>query len=89
MKAAIVTQPNQTPSYGDFEDPADQDGCELITVWQSSHYFLTKARAAGSLQLPGMFPMVVGFIGVGTTHSGQRVFSACPRLPSAAWPRRR
>jgi NADPH:quinone reductase-like Zn-dependent oxidoreductase len=82
VKAAIVTQPNQTPTYDDFEDPAAQDGCELISVTASALFPLTKARAAGShSSSPGLFPMVVGVDGVGTTHSGQRVYFCMPAAP--------
>jgi NADPH:quinone reductase-like Zn-dependent oxidoreductase len=85
MKAAIVTQPNQTPVYGDFRDPAVQDGCELITVTASALFPLTKARAAGShYSSSGTFPMVVGVDGVGTTQSGRRVYFSMPTTPYGA-----
>lgn len=32
MKAAIVTGPNQIPSYTDWQEPAPESGHEIITV---------------------------------------------------------
>jgi hypothetical protein len=48
VKAAIVTQPNQTPTYDAFGDPAAQNGFELITVTASALFPLSKSRPAGS-----------------------------------------
>jgi NADPH:quinone reductase-like Zn-dependent oxidoreductase len=82
VKAAIVTQPNQTPTYDSFEDPAAQNGFELITVTASALFPLTKSRAAGShYSSSDTFPMVVGVDGVGTTRSGQRVYFCMPAAP--------
>jgi NADPH:quinone reductase-like Zn-dependent oxidoreductase len=82
VKAAIVTQPNQTPTYDDVGDPAAQNGFELITVTASALFPLTKSRAAGShYSSPQTFPMVVGVDGVGTTRSGQRVYFCMPAAP--------
>jgi NADPH:quinone reductase-like Zn-dependent oxidoreductase len=82
VKAAIVSQPFQTPTYGDFRDPVAQDGYELITVTASALFPLTKARAAGThYSSSGVFPAVVGVDGVGTTASGQRVYFSMPEAP--------
>ena len=82
MKAAIVSGPNQTPVYGDFKEPVAQAGQELITVTASALSPVAKALAAGShYSSPGMFPLVVGIDGVGSTQSGQRVYFGMPQAP--------
>jgi hypothetical protein len=84
VKAAIVTQPNQTPTYDAFGDPAAQNGFELITVTASALFPLTKSRAAGShYSSPDTFPMVVGVDGVGITCTGQRVYFCTTTIPLA------
>ncbi len=85
MKAAIVTGPNQTPTYSDFADPAAQHGHELITVTASALFPLTKMLAAGThYSSTGTFPMVVGVDGVGRTEGGQRVYFSKPDAPFGA-----
>jgi hypothetical protein len=85
MKAAIVTQVNQTPVDDDFRDPAAQDRCELITVTASGLFPPTKARTAGThYSSSGRFPMVVGVDGVGTTQSRRRVYFSMPTAPYGA-----
>jgi NADPH:quinone reductase-like Zn-dependent oxidoreductase len=82
VKAAIVTHPNQTPTYDDFGDPPAQNGFELITVTASALSPLTKSRAAGShYTSTATFPMVVGVDGVGTTGNGRRVYFCMPAAP--------
>jgi NADPH:quinone reductase-like Zn-dependent oxidoreductase len=82
VKAAIVTQPNQTPTYDDFRDTVAENGFELITVTASALFPLTKFRAAGShYSSTATFPLVVGVDGVGTTRSGQRVYFCMPAAP--------
>jgi hypothetical protein len=83
VKAAIVTQPNQTPTYDALGDPAAQNGFELITVTASALFPLTKSRAAGShYSSPDTFPMVVGVDGVGITCTGNGSTSAQLPFPS-------
>jgi NADPH:quinone reductase-like Zn-dependent oxidoreductase len=85
LKAAIVTAPNQTPTYDDFRDPSANDGLELITVTASALFPLTKARATGThYSSSGTFPAVVGVDGVGTTAGGQQVYFSMPEAPFGA-----
>jgi len=48
MKAAIVSGPNQTPTYGEFDGPQPQDGARVIHVTASALSNATRARAADS-----------------------------------------
>jgi NADPH:quinone reductase-like Zn-dependent oxidoreductase len=82
MKAAIVTGPNKTPVYGDFDEPSHQDGFELINVTASALTNITRARAAGThYSAEGVFPLIPGADGVGRTDSGQRVMFQLPDAP--------
>src|SRR5271170_4294372 len=82
MKAAIVSGPNQTPVYGDFDEPAPRPGREVITVTASALSRATRAIAAGShYAASGMFPVVAGIDGVGYTQGGQRVYFGRPDRP--------
>ncbi|MBJ7599079.1 MAG: alcohol dehydrogenase [Candidatus Nephthysia bennettiae] len=82
MKAAIVTGPNQTPVYGDFEEPIAQTGQELITVTASALAPTARVLAAGShYASSNTYPRVVGIDGVGATQSGQRVYFSRPEAP--------
>ncbi len=82
MKAAVVLGPNQTPTYGDFDDPTPEDGFTIVEVAASALSNATRARAAGShYSSAGNFPLVPGIDGVGRTESGQRVGFLLPEAP--------
>ena len=82
MKAAIVLGPNQTPVYGDFDDPAPKDGFAVVRVSASALSNATRARATGShYSMTGAFPLIPGIDGVGRTESGRRVGFLLPESP--------
>ena len=82
MKAAVVPGPNQTPIYGEFDEPTPQDGLVVIRVAASALSNATRARAAGShYSMTGGFPLVPGIDGVGRTESGERVGFLLPEAP--------
>ncbi len=82
MKAAIVLGPNQPPVYGEFEEPAPQDGSAVVHVAASALSNATRARATGShYSMAGAFPLVPGIDGVGRTEAGERVAFLLPEAP--------
>ncbi len=82
MKAAIVSGPNQTPSYGEFDEPEPRDGATVIRVAAAALSNATRMRAAGShYSMTGDFPLVPGVDGVGRTESGARVAFLLPEAP--------
>ncbi len=82
MKAAIVSGPNQTPIYGEFDEPRPQDGARVIQVTASALSNATRARAAGThYSMTGGFPLVPGLDGVGRTESGARFAFLLPEAP--------
>ncbi len=82
MKAAVVLGPNQTPIYGEFDEPTPQDGLAVIRVAASALSNATRARATGShYSMTGGFPLVPGIDGVGWTESGERVGFLLPEAP--------
>ncbi len=82
MKAAIVRGSNQTPVYGEFDEPRPRDGLVVIRVAASALSNVTRARAAGNhYSTTGGFPLVPGIDGVGRTESGARVGFLLPEAP--------
>jgi NADPH:quinone reductase-like Zn-dependent oxidoreductase len=85
MKAAIVKGVGETPVYGEFAEPAPQQGLELIRVSASALSQFTKSQAAGThYSAEGGFPAVAGADGVGRTQDGRRVYFALPEAPYGA-----
>ena len=85
MKAAIVNGPDQTPVYGEFDEPKAQAGHELITVTASALSQFTKSRTSGAhYSADGAFPAVAGSDGVGRTQDGRRVYFVLPEPPYGA-----
>ena len=85
MKAAIVKAVNTDPVYGDFTEPVERDGFEIIQVKASALSQLTKSRASGShYSADGVFPAVPGMDGVGVTRDGRRVYFGLPESPFGA-----
>jgi NADPH:quinone reductase-like Zn-dependent oxidoreductase len=85
MKAAIVTAPQTTPIYADFDAPKAREGYELITVKACALTHLTKGRASGShYSSDNAYPSVVGVDGTGVTATGRRVYFALPEAPFGA-----
>jgi NADPH:quinone reductase-like Zn-dependent oxidoreductase len=82
MKAAIVHQAGQTPSYGDFADPIAEPGEQRIDVTAAAISQVTRSRASGShYSSEAEFPFVPGIDGVGRREDGSRVYFALPRAP--------
>jgi len=82
MKAAVVLGPNQTPIYGEFDEPTPQDGLTVVRVAASALSNATRARATGShYSLAGGFPLVPGIDGVGRTERGERIGFLLPEAP--------
>jgi NADPH:quinone reductase-like Zn-dependent oxidoreductase len=82
MKAAIVSRPNESPVYGDFETPAAAAGENLITVTAAALSPLVKSRASGRhYSSSGKYPFVVGVDGVGRLDDGRRVYFVLPAAP--------
>ncbi len=82
MKAAVVSGPNQTPSYADFDDPKPQEGFTIVDVTASALFNATRVRAAGThYSSVGNFPLVPGIDGVGRTEDGRRVGFLLPEAP--------
>jgi NADPH:quinone reductase-like Zn-dependent oxidoreductase len=82
MKAAIVSRPNQTPFYGDFDAPIAGAGEYSISVTAAALSQLVKGRASGAhYSSSGKFPFVVGVDGVGRLDDGRRVYFLLPEPP--------
>jgi NADPH:quinone reductase-like Zn-dependent oxidoreductase len=82
MKAAIVSHPNQSPIYGDFETPIAAPGENTVTVTAAALSQLVKSRASGThYSSSGKFPFVAGIDGVGRLNDGRRVYFILPDAP--------
>ena len=85
MKAAIISEAGKTPVYGDFEEPVEREGLELISVRASALSQFSKSRSSGShYSSEGIFPSVPGADGVGRTADGRRVYFVLPQAPFGA-----
>lgn len=85
MKAAIVTSPGKTPTFGEFDGPVLREGLEIISVTAAALTNLTKGRASGShYSADNQYPFVPGVDGVGTLADGRRVYFAMPEAPFGA-----
>jgi NADPH:quinone reductase-like Zn-dependent oxidoreductase len=82
MKAAVVHGPNQTPTFGEFADPAPREGFTVVRVAASALSNATRMRATGShYSVAAEFPLVPGIDGVGHTEAGDRVGFLLPEAP--------
>lgn len=82
MKAAIVSQAERTPVYGDFKEPLPSDGELRIAVTAAALSPVVKSRASGAhYSAPGAFPFVVGIDGVGRLDDGRRAYFTLPKAP--------
>ena len=86
MKAAIVTDFDRPPHYGDTPEPAPITGEVLIRVAAAAVSQLVRMQAAGRhYSSPAHTPFVPGVDAVGRIVSGpdegRRVYCAFPRMP--------
>ncbi len=82
MKAAVVREAGQTPSYADFPEPMPSRGETRITVTAAAISQVVKSRASGAhYSSSGQFPFVVGIDGVGRRDDGSRVYFLLPNVP--------
>src|SRR4051812_18428284 len=82
MKAAVVQEVGQAPSYVDFEEPVPGDGEVLVHVTASALTNFTKLRALGKhYSSAAKPPFVIGIDGIGTLDDGRRVYFLFPRSP--------
>lgn len=85
MKAAIIASAGQAPVYGDFEQPGEAHGLELVTVNAAALSQFSKSRSSGThYSSEGVFPAIAGAEGVGRTADGRRVYFVLPEAPFGA-----
>ncbi|CAN5343563.1 zinc-binding alcohol dehydrogenase family protein [soil metagenome] len=85
MKAAIISRPGETPTYGDFSEPQPEAGENRIAVTAAAISQVVKSRASGRhYSSAGAFPFVVGIDGVGRTDDGRRVYFVLPQAPNGS-----
>jgi len=76
MKAAILTQQDMVPVFGDFPDPVLQENEKLIYMKAASIKNIDKMMAGRShYHQYAQYPTVVGVDGVGILEDGTRVYS--------------
>lgn len=85
MKAAIVSNFEQPPKYGDIEAPALLAGEVSVRVRAAALSQLVRAQASGRHYSAGKtLPLVPGADGVGQRDDGRRVYFAFSRPPIGA-----
>ncbi len=77
MKAAVVTEWGQSPTYTDFADPRPGDGTVAATVEACALTNLTKALISGKHYASGelTLPAIPGADGVARLDDGRRVYT--------------
>ncbi|AEJ23618.1 alcohol dehydrogenase zinc-binding domain-containing protein [Weissella koreensis KACC 15510] len=82
MKAAIINEVGQIPTYGDYAEPVAKAGQVLINVNASALSNLTKMRAMGQhYSVDNQSNFIPGVDGVGNTLDGRRVYFAMTEAP--------
>lgn len=82
MKAAVISEADQAPRYGDFEEPVAGEGEQIVTVTAAALTNLARSMAVGAhYSSAGSFPAVAGVDGVGRGEDGQRVYFTRTRAP--------
>ena len=82
MKAALVLEAGQTPSYGEFAVPVPSVGEQRVVVTAAALSHVVKSRASGRhYSASGQFPFVIGIDGVGRLDDGRRVYFVLPKAP--------
>lgn len=82
MKAAIIHQIGQAPTYGDFAEPIPSAEEQRVTVTAAALSPLVRSRASGAhYSSSGRFPFVIGVDGVGRLDDGRRIYFLLPRAP--------
>jgi NADPH2:quinone reductase len=88
MKAAVLTQTGNVPTYTDFAEPEAGPDQVIVEVTAAGVHHLDLTRASGAYGAPAALPYVIGADGVGRTDSGRRVFFTEPVAPHGSWAQR-
>lgn len=82
MKAAIVNSPGATPEYGNFADPAVEDGYELVDLVAAGLHPIVRSLATGShYGSTGSWPLIPGIDAVARTASGDLIYTGFLKPP--------
>jgi NADPH:quinone reductase-like Zn-dependent oxidoreductase len=82
VKAAIVKQPGSIPEYGDFTDPPEADGYELVDLVAAGLHPVVRSLAAGQhYGSTGAYPLIPGIDAVARTASGDLILTGFVKAP--------
>lgn len=82
MKAAVLREPDGTPEYGDFAEPAVGEGRELVTLVAAGIHPVVRSLAAGRhYGSSGGWPLIPGVDAVARTADGTLVYTGYVEFP--------
>jgi NADPH:quinone reductase-like Zn-dependent oxidoreductase len=82
MKAAVLHGADAVPVYGDFDEPREQEGYQIVDLVASGIHHVTRSAATGRhYSQGGVFPAVPGLNAVARTASGELVFTGGGKPP--------
>jgi NADPH:quinone reductase-like Zn-dependent oxidoreductase len=89
VKAAIVTSPEAIPEYGEFADPAVDDGFELVDLVAAGLHPIVRSLATGRhYGSTGSWPRIPGVDAVARTAAGELIFTGFVRPPYGTFAQR-
>lgn len=82
MKAALVDAPGDGPHYGDFAEPGDREGRQLVELVAAGIHPVVRALASGGhYGSSDQWPLVPGIDAVVRSAEGVLAFSGFPQPP--------
>lgn len=82
MKAAIIDSPHERPRYGDFPEPGEGEGREVVELVASGVHAVVRALAGGQhYGSDGRWPLIPGIDAVVRAADGTLVYSGFPEPP--------
>ncbi|QIS13364.1 quinone oxidoreductase family protein [Nocardia arthritidis] len=82
MKAAILGNAGETPAYGDFAEPPEQDGRTLVDLVAAGIHPLVRSLASGShYGSTDIYPLIPGVDAVARTADGTLVYTGFTKAP--------
>lgn len=82
MKAALVDAPGESARYGDFAEPGEQEGRQIVELVAAGIHPVVRSLASGRhYGTSGQWPLVPGVDGVVRSAQGVLAFSGYPQPP--------
>lgn len=89
MKAAVVSDPDASPKYGDFPDPQVEEGYELVELVAAGLHPVVRSLASGQhYGSTGSWPLIPGVDAVARTTAGELILTGFVTAPYGTFAQR-